>query len=142
ISWQYTVKNDGNVDLTDIVVVDDRSEERSVGEDTRGTIASLAAGDSTTLTHDGVAGTVSYHNTATATADAVTDSAGHSATASDSDDSSYTGLNPLLSIDKVTVDGSSSGDNLTILAGDAISWQYTVKNDGNVALTDIVVVDD
>jgi uncharacterized repeat protein (TIGR01451 family) len=144
ISWTYKVTNDGNVDLSNIVVVDDNGTAGDTSDDvTVGTITSLAAGDSTTLTLDGgVAGETSYHNTATATADAVTDTAGHSRTASDDDDSSYSGLNPHLTLVKETVDGSAHGDGLNILSGESISWTYKVTNDGNVDLSNIVVVDD
>ena len=48
---------------------------------------------------------------------------------------------PAVKINKVTVDGSQSGDGLTILAGEAISWKYTVTNTGNITLHDIVVRD-
>src|SRR5262249_44718326 len=55
-----------------------------------------------------------------------------------------TGVTPSISIDKVTIDGSASGDNLTILAGEPITWQYTITNNGDVALdgSTIVVSDD
>src|SRR5262249_50686521 len=46
-----------------------------------------------------------------------------------------------ISIDKVTVDGSTSGDGLTILAGEAISWKYAVTNTGDVALSNVTVTD-
>ena len=150
IQWQYTVTNTGNVDLANIVVVDDNGTPGDTGDDVEvGTIASLAAGASTTLYLDGVAGTGEYANNATATADPISDDAEHSATASDSDDSGYTGLNPQLTLDKVTADlgdddvvDGTPGDGKTILTGEAIQWQYTVKNDGNVTLTNIKVVDD
>ncbi|MER9655078.1 hypothetical protein NKJ26_16395 [Mesorhizobium sp. M0152] len=49
---------------------------------------------------------------------------------------------PGIGIDKVTIDDSAIGDDLTVLAGEAISWQYTVSNTGNVALSNILVTDD
>ncbi|TIW77648.1 MAG: hypothetical protein E5V51_27335, partial [Mesorhizobium sp.] len=49
---------------------------------------------------------------------------------------------PGIAIDKVTVDGSAIGDGLQVLSGDTITWQYTVSNTGNVALSNIVVTDD
>ncbi|AMN43730.1 MSCRAMM family protein [Rhodoplanes sp. Z2-YC6860] len=48
---------------------------------------------------------------------------------------------PQIAIDKVTVDGSVSGDGISVHAGDAISWVYTVTNPGNVSLSNITVTD-
>lgn len=50
--------------------------------------------------------------------------------------------NPAIDIYKITVDGATEGDGLTILIGEAISWKYTVTNIGNVTLYNIVVSDD
>jgi uncharacterized repeat protein (TIGR01451 family) len=50
---------------------------------------------------------------------------------------------PSLSIDKVTVYGTQTGDGLTgVIAGHNISWDYTVTNTGNVSLSNISVQDD
>jgi hypothetical protein len=48
-----------------------------------------------------------------------------------------------LSIVKVTNDGSASGDGLTILAGESISWTYTVTNAGAATsyIADVLVSD-
>jgi len=45
---------------------------------------------------------------------------------------------PNISIDKVT----NNGNVKNISVGDAISWQYTIKNSGNTPLVDIVITDD
>src|SRR5262249_51913433 len=114
---------------------------------TVGTIASLAAGDSTTLTLDGVAGDGPYHNNATATADAVTDTAGHSSTASDSDDSNYFGANPDVGIHKYIVcpDGdlldANTAVNLLKDSDGKVEYRIVVTNEGNVALVDPQVTD-
>jgi hypothetical protein len=70
----------------------------------------------------------------------VTDTNG-STTGSNSDDANYIGVTPKIHIDKVTVDGAASGDNLTILAGESISWKYTVTNTGDVNLSHVTVSD-
>ena len=57
----------------------------------------------------------------------------------DSDPSSYFGADPQIAINKVTVDGASSGDGNSILTGESISWRYTVTNVGNVALSSVTV---
>ena len=49
---------------------------------------------------------------------------------------------PNISIDKVTVDGSLSGDGLIVVAGEPISWLYKVTNTGNVVLSNVTVTDD
>lgn len=55
----------------------------------------------------------------------------------------YTFVNDyvVISIDKVTVDGTMSGDGLTILTGEPIVWRYTVTNDSNVPLSGVNVTD-
>src|SRR6185295_13716917 len=70
-----------------------------------------------------------------------TDVSGHSRTDSASDASSYFGVDPQIAINKVTVDGATSGDGLNILTGESIGWRYTVTNVGNVALSNVSVTD-
>ncbi|UWU74067.1 hypothetical protein N2603_28900 [Bradyrhizobium huanghuaihaiense] len=141
ISWQYMVTNTGNVALSDVAVTD------SVG----GVNPQYVSGDANSnglletsetwiFSADGTAVTGNYKNTGTATG-SFTDDAGHKAAPSAQDDSNYFGANPGIAINKVTVDGSKSGDGLTILSGEAISWQYTVTNTGNVALSNVAVTD-
>ena len=48
---------------------------------------------------------------------------------------------PLIDIDKVTVDGATSGDGLNILTGEPIEWRYTVTNPGSVPLSNVSVTD-
>jgi hypothetical protein len=50
---------------------------------------------------------------------------------------------PSLTIDKVTVYGEQSGDDLSgIIADTPIKWRYTVTNKGNIDLSNITVLDD
>lgn len=138
VIWTYEVKNTGNILLTDILVTD--SEEGSVG-----TIASLAPGTSQTLSLSGTAREGEYANTGTATGTytlgcpLISLILGNPLcpTITASDDSSYFGSAPGISIDKTTNDS----DGLMILAGDPITWKYEVTNTGNVTLTNIAVTD-
>ena len=63
-------------------------------------------------------------------------------TVTDTDPANHFGAAPDIGINKVTVDGATKGDGLTILSGESISWQYSVTNTGNVALSGITVNDD
>ncbi|WGR92980.1 hypothetical protein MTX26_24065 [Bradyrhizobium sp. ISRA443] len=93
-------------------------------------------------------------DTATVTG-TVTDQYG-TTTSTNSDQANYIGVTPKIAIDKVTVDGTldangnlvladgkgAAGDNLTIIAGENIIWEYKVTNPGDVALSNVTVTDD
>jgi hypothetical protein len=88
-------------------------------------------------------------DTATVTG-TVTDQFGKT-TGTNSDQANYIGVTPKIAIDKVTVDGTldangnlasgAAGDNLTIIAGENILWEYKVTNPGDVALSGVTVTD-
>src|SRR5262249_11364994 len=80
----------------------------------------------------------SYSNTGRARGSSSGDGR-HSRTGAASDASNSSGDNPQIAINKVTVDGSTSGDGLNILSGESIKWRYTVTNTGNVALCNVTV---
>ncbi|TGW07825.1 hypothetical protein EN788_34625, partial [Mesorhizobium sp. M2D.F.Ca.ET.145.01.1.1] len=144
ITWQYTVSNTGNVALSNIVVTDDHNDVVVTAVLSGG----FNVGDTNqdgkldTTEHWSFIGTSidkavigDYANIGT-----VTGSAG-ALTVTDSDGSSYFGADPEIKIDKVTVDDGVKGDTLTILTNEPISWEYTVTNIGNVALSGISVTD-
>ncbi|OPY18708.1 MAG: hypothetical protein A4E23_01328 [Methanomethylovorans sp. PtaU1.Bin073] len=133
VTWTYVVTNTGNVDLTDVVVKDNK-----IDLGTAGTIGSLAAGESKTITvSDGIAIAGQYENTATAT--------GYYGTTdvSDIDPSHYLGVQPAIDIEKAT--NSIDADDPTgptVLAGETVTWTYVVTNTGDVPLENILVTDD
>ncbi len=132
VTWTYTVTNTGNVALSDVVVSDD--QEGAV------CTVSLAVGESTTCEATGTAGSGAYSNTGSADT-TFTDDSGNSTPVGDTDDSDYFGASPSFTIDKVTTTSTGTGDGEFAVAGDTITWTYTVVNTGNVDLTGIVVTD-
>ena len=134
IGWKYTVTNIGNVLLSNVSVSDNQGVSVTCPQDT------LALGESMTCTASGTAITGDYTNTGTASG-SYTDDAGHSRTDTETDTSSYFGADPQIAIDKVTVAGTESGDDLVILTGESIIWRYSVTNVGNVPLSTILVTD-
>ena len=126
VSWTYLVTNTGNVQLTNIVVTDNRGVMVTLPKTT------LAIGESMTGTASGTATTGLYENIGTVTG---TRPGGSGVTASDS--SSYFGSSPGINI----VTTTNGADGLQIPADAAVNWRYTVTNTGNVALNDIAVTD-
>jgi uncharacterized repeat protein (TIGR01451 family) len=141
ISWRYTVTNAGNVALANVVVTDNQAGVTPVyqnGDTNSNSLLDLT--ETWTYTASSTAITGSYSNTGTAKG-SITDTAGHTSTAMASDPSSYFGAAPQIAINKVTIDGATFGDGITVGAGDGISWRYTVANPGNVALSGVTVTD-
>ncbi len=128
VTWTYTVKNTGNVGLTDIAVTD--APEGAIC-----TIPTLAVGAEHTCTESGTAKVGDYTNTGTASTTFMDRPVSSSAS------SEYAGQrtpNPALTVDKLT----NGSDGPSIPVGQTVTWSYKVANEGNVALTDIVVKDD
>jgi hypothetical protein len=82
VTWLYVVTNTGTLDLTNIVVVDDRNVAVTCGQ------TSLAVGQSMTCTGSGVATLGQYSNVGTVTANWT------GGTVTDSDASHYLGIAP------------------------------------------------
>ncbi len=94
-------------------------------------IAELAPGASETLEKAGTSIKGNYTNGA---------SADPAECPAATDRSWYTGITPGITINKVTVDGATSGDGLNILTGEPIKWRYEVNATGGT-LTGVTVTD-
>ncbi|MGV8883435.1 MAG: DUF7507 domain-containing protein [Rhodoglobus sp.] len=137
VEWSYTVTNAGNLDLTDVLVVDVDAQGVEVFRDT---IPLLKAGESVTLTTTGTAIEGQYNNTVTATA---ADPSGATDGLSGADDSWYFGVVSGVVLDK-TVATSEQGpfsDRVTVTSGASVWWKFVVTNTGNVPLVDVVITD-
>lgn len=141
ITWRYTVTNAGNVALSNVTVTDNQPgvAPTYVSGDTNNDNL-LDLGETWLFTAAGVAVAGDYSNVGTATG-SYQDTAGHIATPTDMDDSSYFGFAPQINVVKITIDDTASGDGINIHAGESITWQYTVTNTGNVALSNVTVTD-
>ncbi|MBP2031003.1 hypothetical protein J2755_001951 [Methanohalophilus levihalophilus] len=137
VTWNYTVYNEGNIPLTDIIVTDDK-------EGYIGTIAELGVGESNnSLSAQNVSVKGWYSNLATA------NTTYDGQPVNDTDPSHYFGYYERASVDieKYTngYDADYSGDPTMvpfIPVGDDVYWNYTVRNTGNTVLYNIEVVDD
>ena len=149
VTWTYTVTNTGNVPLHDVAVTDNKpgvtpaatvqgAEDDYPGKnigDTNGD-GKLDTTETWIFTASGTAVAGLYENTGDADGKGPADDP-----VNDDDTSSYFGSNPGIDIDKITIDGSQSGDALVIQIGNEITWRYTVTNTGNVPLHDVDVTD-
>ena len=131
MTWTYQVTNSGNTPLEDIRLIDDRLGAVSCP------VTSLAIGASTTCIRTGSAQAGQYSNTATVTAT----SAG--TTVTDQDPSHYFGGQASIDIEKATNgNDADSAPGPTIEIGSAVQWTYTIRNTGNLILSDVSVTDD
>lgn len=146
VTYRFTVRNTGNVTLTDIVVSDNVA-----GVVVAGTIASLAPGevDSTSITAtysvleaDIIAGQITNTAIVTGTDPFDQDVTDVSGTDFDNDDPTVT--TPLEQQPGVTIvkTAVTSGLNDPAQVGDTISYVFTIRNSGNVTLTGVTVTDD
>lgn len=148
ITYTYTVTNTGNAAISGVVVVDDNATPGDMTDDvllespTGDTDGDgwLDVGETWTYTHEfmvtqammDAGGTIV--NIVTANGDDVDEA---------TDTETVTVVqNPSIQIDKVTTVNGNTGDNLQATAGQAVTWTYTVTNDGNVTLTAVAVTDD
>lgn len=140
ISWQYVVRNTGTGSVSNVSVTDNQGVTPTyTGGDANNNNA-LDVGESWTFTASGIAVVGPYSNIGTAHGTGPVNGASTALTATNA--SSYFGAAPALTIVKETVDGTAHGDGLQILSGETISWAYHVVNSGNVALTNVRVMDD
>ncbi|WP_346723776.1 DUF7507 domain-containing protein [Caenibius tardaugens] len=144
IHWSFDVHNTGNVPLTNVTVADTLADVVLSG----GPIATLASG-----AHDTTTFTASY----TIKVSDVPGSVVNSATASGSDPDDGTIGSPPSTTTTTTVavvpqpkialikhasePVDTNGDGLIGGAGDAIDYEFTVMNVGNMPLTDVRVTD-
>jgi hypothetical protein len=131
VTWTYVVSNTGNVDLTDVVVRDDKLGEIGV-------IGFFPAGASKTFSAIGTAEAGQYVNVGTATG---IPPIGPPVTAEDP--SNYFGAAPSISLQKFTNgEDADEAPGLKVLAGDPVTWTFVVTNTGNVELVNVAVTDD
>ena len=138
VSYRITVKNDGNLTITDITVTDDLTNDEW-------TIASLAPNASETFTasytvteKDILAGSVVNEATATGTSPDP-DEPKVPVTPGTKEDPTED-PNGHINITKETT--STPADGEAYVLGETVSYRITVKNDGNLTITDITVTDD
>ena len=139
VSWIYSVSNTGNVALDTITVTDDK-----VGA-IRCPAATLAAGASMDCTASGTATEIGqYANIGTVVGTDRTTDPTSPRQLSASDPSHYFVASPAITLKKFTngIDADTPADAVQVDAGSTVTWTYTMVNTGNVALTNVTLVDD
>lgn len=156
VTWTYTVENNGNIPLTNVVVKDDNGTPGDTGDDFTATYVSgdvsnigvLDTDETWIFSYTGTVGAGEYDNIATVTADfSHDDGEGGTVTGEVSgfEEDCYYGVTPAIQIVKYTNDE----DNLcsTYLVGEDIVWTYEVTNisdttDGDIYIDAITITDD
>jgi hypothetical protein len=154
VYWLYSVKNTGNVDLTNVTVTDNQGAVLDCGGGLGdNVIETLLVGETKTCQALGTATVGQYANRGTAES-TYTDDEGSQETVNDDDPSHYFGAEPGIDIEKCT-SGEANGqctesdpanhDNplgAFFVEGDPVVWTYTITNTGNVALSNVTYADD
>jgi uncharacterized repeat protein (TIGR01451 family) len=138
VTWTYVVTNTGNVNLTNIQVNDDILGSITTIIDQGDGDAILSVGESWTLEATGDASCGDYTNLGTVTGDY------GDVTVSDEDPSHYNVVcAPGIDIEKSTngVDADTAPGPVLVY-GSNVTWEYVVRNTGNVHLTNVTVSDD
>ena len=138
ITYKITVKNDGNLTITDIEVTDELTGDTW-------TIKSLAPGESEEFTAeytvteaDILAGEVV--NVATAKGTSPDPDEPEVPVTPGEDPEPTEDPNGHITIEKVTTSEPANGESYAL--GEKITYKITVKNDGNLTITDIEVTDE
>lgn len=152
ITYVFKIANTGDVDINKVELVDATlgldqifAAGGNISGDTNND-GILGVGETWTVLLDGGQAAAGLHENVASVSGAATDVIGGvptPTTTSSQDFADYFGLNPHVTIDKVTTVGSVTGDNVQAFVGETVTWTYTVKNDGNVsfAATDVKVTD-
>jgi uncharacterized repeat protein (TIGR01451 family) len=137
VTWTYTVNNTGNVNLSNVTVVDDQ-----------GVIINYVSGDTNGDGYLNLTETWVYQATGTASAGQYTNIGSVTSTppvgtdVSDSNPDNYFGQSPGISLVKTTNDqDANSPTGPYIPVGSSVIWKYNVTNTGNVNLTNVTVTD-
>lgn len=139
IDYKITVTNDGNLDVTDVFVVDQLTGlSQNVGDLAVGQSAEVTT--SYTVTEaDVLAGNVA--NVATARGTSPDPNTPVDPTPGTKDEKTDT-PNGHMTVTKTVVNsGAGTGEGGAWAAGDVINYRITVTNDGNLDLTNVVVTD-
>ncbi|MEN8238318.1 MAG: hypothetical protein ABFR53_03840, partial [Actinomycetota bacterium] len=138
VVWTYVVTNPGNVPLANVTVTDDQGVVPVfIDGDVNGD-ALLDPGEIWIYEASGTAVAGQYVNSGTATGvdplELVVEA---------TDPSHYFGIDASIDIEKATnAEDADAAPGVQIAVGEQVTWTYIVTNTGNVALSDIVLVDD
>jgi len=133
VTWEYVVENPSNLKVCDITLVDDKEGNITCPQ------TCLEAHTDMTCTKEGVVKEGAYTNEATVTG-VVED---NNKTLKDKDPSNYYGGVAKIDIEKHTNGkDSDTGSGEMLSVGEKVTWEYIVKNVGNVELNNINVTDD
>ncbi|QIK64175.1 hypothetical protein G7068_13935 [Leucobacter viscericola] len=137
VEWGYSVTNTGELPLTNVLV---RDVDSAGNEVFNTTLATLAVGETATLSQQGTAVVGQYHNTVTASAQ---DPSEEGVQLVGADDSWYFGaVNGLTVVKQVSAAAAGPWtDAVEVTRGAKSYWRITVSNTGNAPLRDVTVED-
>ncbi|MDO4322187.1 MAG: DUF5979 domain-containing protein [Lachnospiraceae bacterium] len=145
VEYKLTVKNDGNVDLTDVKVEDDHFGKAAEGsKELPAAIDKLAVGDSVTFRYtytikeSDLNDDKTLTNTATATGE---DPEGNEVKDEDDETVSTGGRLPKIKVEKEVIERDDK-EKVEYSLGEKVEYKVIVTNTGNVTLTDVEVTDD
>jgi hypothetical protein len=134
----YLVKNEGNVDLTDVTVTDDKiaAEDIDCPKDT------LSVGESMTCTasHAAPGAGRPHHNMGSVEGTPVT--GGEKVTDEDPANAHVVPAPSISIVKSINGDDANEAPGVKVEAGSTMKITYLVTNTGNIGLRDVVVTDD